>query len=249
MPESFGNHGPTGEERARDWGRRPDVPDTDPTLRYCVGVSSRTTERTGPSTSWQPDCSAHRSGRPGANSCPERLWGKMRGVLRPRPSAFQGSFSVVLVRPRASAHRDDSYGLGSGSHSPAGRPRHRRLLQQRRPTPLSVGDLSVRGRRRDKGLRPHAQRQPDARLPEEPLADLGDGAGAVACAAGMAAVSTVTSLFDADAHLIGAHDCYGGTERLFSPPRRAGQALGLVRGPVGPRRPGWRRASRPRDRA
>jgi cystathionine gamma-synthase len=32
----------------------------------------------------------------------------------------------------------------------------------------------------------------------------------------MAAVSTVTSLFDADAHLICAHDCYGGTERLFS---------------------------------
>ena len=51
---------------------------------------------------------------------------------------------------------------------------------------------------------------------EETLADLGGGAGAVACATGMAAVSTVTALFDADAHLICAHDCYGGTERLFS---------------------------------
>ena len=51
---------------------------------------------------------------------------------------------------------------------------------------------------------------------EETLADLDGGAGAVACATGMAAVSTVTSLFDADAHLICAHDCYGGTERLFS---------------------------------
>ena len=51
---------------------------------------------------------------------------------------------------------------------------------------------------------------------EETLADLDDGAGAVACATGMAAVSTVTALFDADAHLICAHDCYGGTERLFS---------------------------------
>ena len=51
---------------------------------------------------------------------------------------------------------------------------------------------------------------------EDTLADLDGGAGAVACATGMAAVSTVTSLFDADAHLICAHDCYGGTERLFS---------------------------------
>jgi cystathionine gamma-synthase len=51
---------------------------------------------------------------------------------------------------------------------------------------------------------------------EETLADLDGGDGAVACATGMAAVSTVTSLFDADAHLICAHDCYGGTERLFS---------------------------------
>ena len=51
---------------------------------------------------------------------------------------------------------------------------------------------------------------------EETLADLDGGAGAVACATGMSAVSTVMSLFDADAHLICAHDCYGGTERLFS---------------------------------
>lgn len=51
---------------------------------------------------------------------------------------------------------------------------------------------------------------------EETLADLDGGAGAVACATGMAAVSTVTSLFGAGAHLICAHDCYGGTERLFS---------------------------------
>ncbi|MCS3938620.1 cystathionine gamma-synthase [Salinibacter ruber] len=51
---------------------------------------------------------------------------------------------------------------------------------------------------------------------EDTLADLDGGAGAVACATGMAAVSTVTSLFGAGAHLICAHDCYGGTERLFS---------------------------------
>ncbi len=51
---------------------------------------------------------------------------------------------------------------------------------------------------------------------EDTLADLDGGAGAVACATGMAAVSTVVSLFDAEAHVICAHDCYGGTERLFS---------------------------------
>jgi len=51
---------------------------------------------------------------------------------------------------------------------------------------------------------------------EDTLADLDGGTGAVACATGMAAVSTVTALLGADAHLICAHDCYGGTERLFS---------------------------------
>jgi len=51
---------------------------------------------------------------------------------------------------------------------------------------------------------------------EETLAELDGGAGAVATSTGMSAVSTVTHLFDADAHLLCAHDCYGGTERLFS---------------------------------
>ncbi len=51
---------------------------------------------------------------------------------------------------------------------------------------------------------------------EDTLADLDGGAGAVACSTGMSAISTVVSLFDADAHVICSHDCYGGTERLFS---------------------------------
>jgi cystathionine gamma-synthase len=51
---------------------------------------------------------------------------------------------------------------------------------------------------------------------EDTLAELDGGAGAVATSTGMSAVSTVTHLFDADAHLLCAHDCYGGTERLFS---------------------------------
>lgn len=57
---------------------------------------------------------------------------------------------------------------------------------------------------------------PTRKALEDTLADLDGGAGAVACSTGMSAVSTVVSLFDADAHIICAHDCYGGTERLFS---------------------------------
>lgn len=51
---------------------------------------------------------------------------------------------------------------------------------------------------------------------ENTLADLDGGADAVACSSGMSAVSTVASLFDADAHLLCSYDCYGGTARLFS---------------------------------
>lgn len=50
---------------------------------------------------------------------------------------------------------------------------------------------------------------------EDALADLEGGAGAVAVGSGMAAVSTVLACFDARAHVLCAHDCYGGTERLF----------------------------------
>lgn len=57
---------------------------------------------------------------------------------------------------------------------------------------------------------------PTRKALEDTLADLDGGAGAVACSTGMSAVSTVISMFDADAHIICAHDCYGGTERLFS---------------------------------
>jgi cystathionine gamma-synthase len=51
---------------------------------------------------------------------------------------------------------------------------------------------------------------------EDTLAELDGGAGAVATSTGMSAVATVAHLLDADAHLLCAHDCYGGTERLFS---------------------------------
>ena len=50
---------------------------------------------------------------------------------------------------------------------------------------------------------------------ESTLADLEGGAGAVALSTGMAAITTVLSLLDGDAHLICSHDCYGGTERLL----------------------------------
>ena len=50
---------------------------------------------------------------------------------------------------------------------------------------------------------------------EDLLADLEGGAGAVATTSGMAAVSTVLTTLDADAHVVCSHDCYGGTERLL----------------------------------
>src|SRR5687768_5653213 len=56
---------------------------------------------------------------------------------------------------------------------------------------------------------------PTRKVLEDLLAELEGGAGAVAVASGMAAVSTVLALFDADAHIICSHDCYGGTERLL----------------------------------
>ncbi|MBC8144855.1 MAG: PLP-dependent transferase [bacterium] len=56
---------------------------------------------------------------------------------------------------------------------------------------------------------------PTRKVLEDLLAELEGGAGAVAVTSGMAAVSTVLALFDADAHIICSHDCYGGTERLL----------------------------------
>ena len=57
---------------------------------------------------------------------------------------------------------------------------------------------------------------PTRKVLEDLLADLEGGEGAVAVATGMAAVSTALALFDADAHIICSHDCYGGTERLLT---------------------------------
>jgi len=51
---------------------------------------------------------------------------------------------------------------------------------------------------------------------EDTLADLEGGAGAVCVASGMAAISTVLSLYPAGAHIVCSHDCYGGTERLLT---------------------------------
>ncbi|WP_457652708.1 trans-sulfuration enzyme family protein [Rhodocaloribacter sp.] len=64
---------------------------------------------------------------------------------------------------------------------------------------------------------------PTRRALEEILADLEGGYGAVALTSGMAAIATTLSLFDAGAHVICAHDCYGGTERLFLHFQRQGK--------------------------
>ena len=46
---------------------------------------------------------------------------------------------------------------------------------------------------------------------ETTIAELEGGAGAVCVASGMAAVATVLALYDADAHIVCSHDCYGCT--------------------------------------
>jgi len=51
---------------------------------------------------------------------------------------------------------------------------------------------------------------------EECLAALEGGAGATATATGMAAETSVMSLFPAGSHIIAGHDIYGGTYRLFA---------------------------------
>jgi cystathionine gamma-synthase len=75
-------------------------------------------------------------------------------------------------------------------------------------------DQPARPRPEDDGRAPG--RAPARKALEDTLADLDGGAGAVACATGKAALSTVASLFDADAHLLCAHGCRGKTEPLFS---------------------------------
>ncbi len=56
---------------------------------------------------------------------------------------------------------------------------------------------------------------PTRKALEDILSDLEGGAGAVAVASGMAAVSVPLSLFVAGSHIVCSHDCYGGTERLL----------------------------------
>jgi cystathionine gamma-synthase len=65
---------------------------------------------------------------------------------------------------------------------------------------------------------------PTRRALEENIATLEGGAGAVAVATGMAAVTTTLHLFRTGDHIICTHDCYGGTERLL---RTYGEQFGI----------------------
>ncbi|MDR1727088.1 MAG: PLP-dependent aspartate aminotransferase family protein [Acidobacteriota bacterium] len=56
---------------------------------------------------------------------------------------------------------------------------------------------------------------PTRRALEENIASLEGGAGAVATATGMAAITTVLHLFKPGDHIVCTHDCYGGTYRLL----------------------------------
>lgn len=56
---------------------------------------------------------------------------------------------------------------------------------------------------------------PTRKALEENIAALEGGAGAVAVATGMAAITTTLHLFQSGDHIICTHDCYGGTDRLL----------------------------------
>ena len=56
---------------------------------------------------------------------------------------------------------------------------------------------------------------PTRRALEENIASLERGAGAIATATGMSAITTVLHLFKPGEHIICTHDCYGGTYRLL----------------------------------
>jgi cystathionine gamma-synthase len=56
---------------------------------------------------------------------------------------------------------------------------------------------------------------PTRKALEENIASLEGGAGAVAVATGMAAITTVLHLFQSGDHIICTHDCYGGTDRIL----------------------------------
>jgi cystathionine gamma-synthase len=56
---------------------------------------------------------------------------------------------------------------------------------------------------------------PTRKALEENIASLEGGAGAIAVATGMAAISTVLHLFRSGDHILCTHDCYGGTDRIL----------------------------------
>jgi cystathionine gamma-synthase len=56
---------------------------------------------------------------------------------------------------------------------------------------------------------------PTRKALEENIASLEGGAGAIAVATGMAAITTVLHLFQSGDHIICTHDCYGGTDRIL----------------------------------
>ena len=64
---------------------------------------------------------------------------------------------------------------------------------------------------------------PTRDLLADALADLEGGAGAVVTATGMAAITVVGHLLPAGSRIVVAHDCYGGTFRLFSAWQRRGE--------------------------
>jgi cystathionine gamma-synthase len=56
---------------------------------------------------------------------------------------------------------------------------------------------------------------PTRKALEENLSSLEGGAGAIAVATGMSAITTVLHLFRSGDHIVCTHDCYGGTDRIL----------------------------------
>ena len=56
---------------------------------------------------------------------------------------------------------------------------------------------------------------PTRHILESLISDLEGGAGAVACATGVATFTAVLAAFDGNIHIIVSHDCYGGAARLL----------------------------------
>lgn len=95
-------------------------------------------------------------------------------------------------------------------------------------SPISVSATYARTRADAPGPHDYARTSnPTRALLAEAIAGLEGGAGAVVTASGMAAIDLLLNDLPIGARIVAAHDCYGGTQRLFNA-RSAGGRFELV---------------------